>query len=57
MAQVDQGPEETGVQGAAGWALRPGLPTLRHSWRPSNRHGGGEVDDDAQDDINVDTFS
>ena len=23
LSQVDQGPEETGVQGAAGWALRP----------------------------------
>ena len=57
LSQVDQGPEETGVQGATRWALRPWLPTLCHSWRSSNRHVGGDVDDDDQGDINVDNLS
>ena len=42
-SQVDQGAAETGVQGAAGRALRPRLPSPPPPWSPPCLHEGGLV--------------
>ena len=43
LSQADQGAEEAGVQGAAGRALRPGLPPPPSPWSPPCLHEGGLV--------------
>ena len=41
LLQVDQGAAETGVEGAAGRALRPRLPSSPPPWGPPCLHEGG----------------
>ena len=41
LLQVDQGAAETGVEGAAGRALRPRLPPPPTSWSSPCPHGQG----------------
>ena len=43
LLQVDQGAAETGVEGAAGRALRPRLPPPPPPWSPPCLHEGGLV--------------
>ena len=43
LSQVDQGAEAAGVQGAAGRALRPRLPSPPPPWSPPCLHEGGLV--------------
>ena len=43
LSQVDQGAAETGVEGAAGRALRPRLPSPPPPWSPPCLHEGGLV--------------
>ena len=41
LPQVDQGAAETGVEGAAGRALRPRLPSPPPPWSSPCLHEGG----------------
>ena len=43
FSQVDQGAEAAGVQGAAGRALRPRLPSSPSPWSSPCLHEGGLV--------------
>ena len=43
LSQADQGAEAAGVQGAAGRALRPRLPSPAPPWSPPCLHEGGLV--------------